>query len=222
VPHLCRDWAHPSHIRAGTGLTPATSAPALGSPLSLPRRDWAHPSHIRAGTGLTAATSAPGTGLIPATSAPGPATAAQLLTVWRADQVAQDDAVPFLAPPLCACACVISLCGARGKPPLCPALSPQSRRRARQRATGSSWRWCRNGVKEGKHRSFVFSAATRNEADAWITAISSEVPRECPTLALRPRGACVRVRTGTGRMLRALRPRSPGPVTAGAYYKRGL
>ena len=50
-PHPHRDWAHPSHIRTGTGPTPATSAPGLGSP-----------SHIRTGTGLTRATSAPGLG----------------------------------------------------------------------------------------------------------------------------------------------------------------
>ena len=30
-PHLCRDWAHPAHICAGTRLTPPTSAPGLGS-----------------------------------------------------------------------------------------------------------------------------------------------------------------------------------------------
>jgi hypothetical protein len=30
LPHLRRDWAHPCHICAGTGLTPATSAPGLG------------------------------------------------------------------------------------------------------------------------------------------------------------------------------------------------
>jgi hypothetical protein len=30
LPHLHRDWAHPCHICTGTGLTPATSAPALG------------------------------------------------------------------------------------------------------------------------------------------------------------------------------------------------
>ena len=36
LPHLRRDWAHPCHICAGTGLTPATSAPGLGSPLSSP------------------------------------------------------------------------------------------------------------------------------------------------------------------------------------------
>ncbi len=29
--HLRRDWAHPAHICAGTGLTPPTSAPGLGS-----------------------------------------------------------------------------------------------------------------------------------------------------------------------------------------------
>ena len=31
-PHLHRDRAHPGHICAETGLTPATSAPGLGSP----------------------------------------------------------------------------------------------------------------------------------------------------------------------------------------------
>jgi hypothetical protein len=51
-----------SHICSGTGLTPATSAPGLGSPRPHLRRDWAHPSHICAGTGLTPATSAPGPG----------------------------------------------------------------------------------------------------------------------------------------------------------------
>jgi hypothetical protein len=29
LPHLRRDWAHPSHICAGTGLTPPTPAPRL-------------------------------------------------------------------------------------------------------------------------------------------------------------------------------------------------
>ena len=29
LPHLRRDWAHPCHICAGTGPTPATSAPGL-------------------------------------------------------------------------------------------------------------------------------------------------------------------------------------------------
>jgi hypothetical protein len=29
VPHLRRDWVHPCHICAGTGCTPATSAPGL-------------------------------------------------------------------------------------------------------------------------------------------------------------------------------------------------
>ncbi len=86
MPHLRRDWAHPCHICAATGLTPATSAPGLGSPLphlrrdwahpchictgtgTLPphlRRDWAHPCHICAGTGLTPATSARGLGTLP-------------------------------------------------------------------------------------------------------------------------------------------------------------
>jgi hypothetical protein len=84
-------WAQPSHICTGTGLTPATSAPGLGSALPHLRRDWAHPAtsapglgspnHICTGTGLTPATSASGlgspnhictrTGLTPATSASG-------------------------------------------------------------------------------------------------------------------------------------------------------
>jgi hypothetical protein len=33
VPHLRQEWAHPCHVCAGTGLTPVTSAPGLGSPL---------------------------------------------------------------------------------------------------------------------------------------------------------------------------------------------
>ncbi len=40
-PHLRRDWAHPAHICAGTGLTPPTSAPGLGSPRPHLRRDRA-------------------------------------------------------------------------------------------------------------------------------------------------------------------------------------
>jgi hypothetical protein len=32
-PHLHRDWAHPCHTCAGTGLAPLTSAPRLDSPL---------------------------------------------------------------------------------------------------------------------------------------------------------------------------------------------
>jgi hypothetical protein len=40
--------AHGCHICAGTGLTPATSAPGPGSPLPHLRRDWAHPCpHLR-------------------------------------------------------------------------------------------------------------------------------------------------------------------------------
>jgi hypothetical protein len=39
LPHLHRDWAHPCHICIGTGLTPATSAPGLGSPLPHLHRD---------------------------------------------------------------------------------------------------------------------------------------------------------------------------------------
>ena len=50
----------PCHICTGTGLTPATSAPGLGSPLPHLHWDWAHPCHICTWTGLTPATSAPG------------------------------------------------------------------------------------------------------------------------------------------------------------------
>ncbi len=53
LARLHRDWAHPRHICAGTGLTPATSAPGLGSPRPHLRRDWAHPGHICARTGRT-------------------------------------------------------------------------------------------------------------------------------------------------------------------------
>ncbi len=37
--HLHRDWTHPAHICARTGLIPATSAPGVGSPLPHLRRD---------------------------------------------------------------------------------------------------------------------------------------------------------------------------------------
>ena len=60
-----RYWhcAHPCpHLYTGTGLTAATSAPGLGSPLPPLRQDWAHPCHLCAGTGLTPAISAPGLG----------------------------------------------------------------------------------------------------------------------------------------------------------------
>jgi hypothetical protein len=62
------------------GLTPATSAPGLGSPPPHLHRDWAHPRHICTGTGLIPphlhrdwahpATSAPGLGLSLPHSAP--------------------------------------------------------------------------------------------------------------------------------------------------------
>jgi hypothetical protein len=38
-PHLRRDWAHPAHICAGTGVTPPTSAPGPGSPRPHLRRE---------------------------------------------------------------------------------------------------------------------------------------------------------------------------------------
>ena len=51
------DWAHPCHVCTETGLTPATAALGLGSPLPQLHRDWAHPRHICTGTGLGAALS---------------------------------------------------------------------------------------------------------------------------------------------------------------------
>jgi hypothetical protein len=69
---------HPCHICAGTGLTPATSAPGLGSSLPHLRRDWAHSCHICTGTGLTPAASAPGLGSPPATSLHPPGLASPL------------------------------------------------------------------------------------------------------------------------------------------------
>jgi hypothetical protein len=50
------------HICTGTGLTPATSAPGLGSPLPHLHRDWARRCHICTETGLAAAAFAPGLG----------------------------------------------------------------------------------------------------------------------------------------------------------------
>jgi hypothetical protein len=64
-------WARPCHICAGTGLTAATSALGLGSPLPHLHWDWAHICHICTGTGLTAAHICTETGLTSATSAPG-------------------------------------------------------------------------------------------------------------------------------------------------------
>jgi hypothetical protein len=51
VPHLHREWAHPTHICAGTGLHCATSAPGLGPPLPHLHRNWAFRAHICKGTG---------------------------------------------------------------------------------------------------------------------------------------------------------------------------
>jgi hypothetical protein len=58
---------HPCHICTGTGtrLTPATSAPGLGSPVPHRRRDWAHPCHIGAGTRLAPCHIGAGTRLAP-------------------------------------------------------------------------------------------------------------------------------------------------------------
>jgi hypothetical protein len=61
---------HLRHICAGTGLTPATSAPGLGSPPPHLRRDWTHSGHICTRAGLAPAHICAGTSLTPATSAP--------------------------------------------------------------------------------------------------------------------------------------------------------
>ena len=49
-------------MRRDWGLTPATSAPGLGSTLPHLRRDWVHPCHICAGTRLTPCDICTGTG----------------------------------------------------------------------------------------------------------------------------------------------------------------
>ncbi len=46
IPHTLRRPCSPCYICAGTGLTPSTSAPGLGSPPSHLRRDWPHACHI--------------------------------------------------------------------------------------------------------------------------------------------------------------------------------
>ncbi len=56
MPHLRRDWAQPGHICTGTGRTPATSAPGLGSPRPQLHRDWAQPTALRSGVLLRGAT----------------------------------------------------------------------------------------------------------------------------------------------------------------------
>jgi hypothetical protein len=55
LPRLHRGWARRCRMCAGTELTPATSAPRLGSPLPRLHRDWAHPSHVCAATHRLAA-----------------------------------------------------------------------------------------------------------------------------------------------------------------------
>jgi hypothetical protein len=62
LPHLHRDWAHPTRSAPGPGSPLPTSAPGLGSPLPHLHRDRARPFHICTGTGLAAATSGPGPG----------------------------------------------------------------------------------------------------------------------------------------------------------------
>jgi hypothetical protein len=58
LPCLCRDLAlahrTASEICTGTGRTPATFAPGLGSPRPHLHQDWACPCHICAGTRLAA------------------------------------------------------------------------------------------------------------------------------------------------------------------------
>jgi hypothetical protein len=49
---LTADRASHGHINTGTGLTPAISAPGLGSPLPHLHRDWVHRLHICTGNGL--------------------------------------------------------------------------------------------------------------------------------------------------------------------------
>jgi hypothetical protein len=51
--------------RLGTGPTPTTSAPGLGSVLPHLHLDWAHPCRTCAGTGLNPTTSTPGLGSFP-------------------------------------------------------------------------------------------------------------------------------------------------------------
>jgi hypothetical protein len=48
LPHLRRDWARPTHVCTGTGLTPPTSAPGLGSLRPRLHRDWARASPMTA------------------------------------------------------------------------------------------------------------------------------------------------------------------------------
>ena len=53
-PHLHRDSAHRCHICAGTGLTPATSAPGLGQPrCAASRRDFGGVEQARAAVAET-------------------------------------------------------------------------------------------------------------------------------------------------------------------------
>ena len=47
LPHLRRDWAHPAHICAATGLTPPTSAPEPASPLPHLQPDSARTPNAR-------------------------------------------------------------------------------------------------------------------------------------------------------------------------------
>jgi hypothetical protein len=60
-----RRWLHAAPSAHGTGLTPTTSTPGLGSVLPHLHLDWAHPRRTCAGTGLTPTTSTPGLGSFP-------------------------------------------------------------------------------------------------------------------------------------------------------------
>ena len=61
----------PGLVFTGTGLTPPTSSPGLGSPIHICTRTGLTPAHICTRTGRAPATSAPGLGSPLPTSAPG-------------------------------------------------------------------------------------------------------------------------------------------------------
>jgi hypothetical protein len=62
LPHLRRDWAHPAHICAATGLTPPTSAPEPASPLPHLQPDSARTPNARARAHARACASPRGVG----------------------------------------------------------------------------------------------------------------------------------------------------------------
>ncbi len=60
-----RDWAHPTHICSGTGLTPAHICSGTGlTPAHIGAGFWPLTAHICAGTGPTPAHIDAGTGLV--------------------------------------------------------------------------------------------------------------------------------------------------------------